>query len=112
MFERLKDLWKLFEPEPYNHPKYVLESRHNAVKSELREVKEAEEQRVAARKDLSLGCKLEIYRDSSKDWRWRLKAKNHKVIAISGEGYRRRAGLDKSLNLIKQIIEVVEEVEL
>jgi len=35
--------------------------------------------------------KLEIYRDGRREWRWRLKASNGRIVADSGEGYRRRA---------------------
>ena len=31
--------------------------------------------------------KFEIYRDESGEWRWRLKAVNGLIIAVSGEGY-------------------------
>ena len=31
---------------------------------------------------------FEIYRDKVGDWRWRLKAKNHKIIADSVQSYR------------------------
>ncbi len=34
--------------------------------------------------------KFIIYRDSKKEWRWRLKASNGKIIADSGEGYKRK----------------------
>lgn len=32
---------------------------------------------------------LEFYRDKKREWRWRVVAKNGKVLADSGEGYRR-----------------------
>lgn len=34
--------------------------------------------------------KFILYRDRKKEWRWRLKARNGRVIATSGEGYKRR----------------------
>lgn len=34
--------------------------------------------------------KVEIYKDRAGYWRWRLKAKNHKIVAESGEGYSAR----------------------
>lgn len=33
---------------------------------------------------------VELYRDASGEWRWRLRAKNGKILADSGEGYKRR----------------------
>lgn len=37
----------------------------------------------------------------ARDWRWRLKAANHKIIA-QGEGYRNRADCVHAVNLLKQ----------
>ena len=53
--------------------------------------------------------KLIVYRDKNKDWRWHLKAANHKIIAESGEGYKRRQGLYKSLELVRNSIHIEEE---
>lgn len=33
-----------------------------------------------------------IYRDRKGEYRWRLKAGNGRIVAVSGEGYRRKAG--------------------
>jgi len=38
-------------------------------------------------------AKLEIYRDKRSEWRWRLRASNGRILADSGEGYRRRASM-------------------
>lgn len=35
---------------------------------------------------------FDVYQDISGEWRWRLWAKNGKVVADSGEGYKRKAG--------------------
>lgn len=35
--------------------------------------------------------KFVIFKDKKKEWRWKLLAKNGKSIAVSGEGYKRRA---------------------
>lgn len=32
---------------------------------------------------------FEIYKDAKKEWRWRLKASNGKIIADSAESYKR-----------------------
>ena len=32
-----------------------------------------------------------IYRDAVGEWRWRLRARNGRIVADSGEGYTRRA---------------------
>jgi uncharacterized protein YegP (UPF0339 family) len=34
---------------------------------------------------------LAVYRDAAGEWRWRLKARNGRVLGDSGEGYTRRA---------------------
>jgi uncharacterized protein YegP (UPF0339 family) len=42
--------------------------------------------------------KFEIYQDKAKEFRWRLKASNGRIIAESGEGYKRKATLMKILS--------------
>jgi uncharacterized protein YegP (UPF0339 family) len=41
----------------------------------------------------------ELYRDSRGEWRWRLLAKNGRVIADSGEGYVDKADARRGLRL-------------
>lgn len=55
----------------------------------------------------SAGSRIEIYQDKKNEWRWRLKAANHKIVAESGEGYKKRQGLEKNLNLVRDIMEIV-----
>jgi len=45
--------------------------------------------------------KFHIYKDAKKEWRWRLKAANGKIIADSGEGYTSKQGCRNALALIK-----------
>lgn len=33
---------------------------------------------------------VEFYKDADEDWRWRMVASNGKIVADSGEGYKRR----------------------
>ena len=35
---------------------------------------------------------FEIYQDRRGDWRWRLYARNGRIVADSGEGYARQSG--------------------
>lgn len=35
---------------------------------------------------------FDVYKDARGEWRWRLWAKNGKIVADSGEGYKRRGG--------------------
>lgn len=48
--------------------------------------------------------KFEIYRDTSRkrEWRWRLRAKNGRIIANSGEGYKRLQGCEDAIDLIRE----------
>lgn len=41
---------------------------------------------------------ITIYKDSKGDFRWRMTAKNTKVVAESGEGYKRKSAMMMSLN--------------
>ena len=43
----------------------------------------------------------QVYEDSKKEWRWRLKAANGKTIADSGEGYRNRQDCLDAIKLVK-----------
>jgi uncharacterized protein YegP (UPF0339 family) len=45
--------------------------------------------------------KFEIYKDSKKDYRWRLKSANGKIIADCAEGYKRK----------KTIVRFIEDVQ-
>jgi uncharacterized protein len=44
---------------------------------------------------------FELYQDAAKEWRWRLRAANHRIIADSGEGYQNRADCLHAIDLIK-----------
>jgi uncharacterized protein YegP (UPF0339 family) len=43
----------------------------------------------------------EVYRDASGEWRWRLKARNGRIVADSAEGYKRRG---KALNAVHRFV--------
>ena len=42
-----------------------------------------------------------LFRDAAGEWRWHLKATNGRIIADSGEGYKRRAGALHAISLIQ-----------
>ena len=44
---------------------------------------------------------FEIYQDRALQWRWRLKAANHEIIA-QGEGYHNRSDCEHAVKLVKQ----------
>lgn len=41
--------------------------------------------------------KIDIYKAADNQWRWRLKAKNGKIVADSGEGYLTRWGCKRAV---------------
>lgn len=43
-----------------------------------------------------------IYKDISKQWRWRFTAKNGKIIAISSESYHNLLDCEHSVKLMQQ----------
>jgi len=45
---------------------------------------------------------FEIYQDKRKEWRWRIRAANNKVICVSSEGYKNRADADHSIAIVKE----------
>lgn len=56
----------------------------------------------AATKGESAGLQFEIYRDSRKQFRWRLKAANGHVLATSSEGYKAKADCRNAIDRIKE----------
>ena len=45
--------------------------------------------------------KFHVYKDSSGEWRWRLRAANGNVLADSGEGYSSKQDCKAGIALIK-----------
>ena len=44
---------------------------------------------------------FEVFRNRKKEWRWRLRAANGRIVANSGESYRRRIDCSDSIVLVK-----------
>lgn len=44
--------------------------------------------------------KFVIYKDRSGEWRWRLVARNGRIVADSGEGYTRRRSAVRAANSV------------
>ena len=42
-----------------------------------------------------------IYQDVQRQWRWRLRAANNKIIADSGEGYYAKSDCMHAIDLVK-----------
>lgn len=43
---------------------------------------------------------LQVYRDRRKEWRWRLKAGNGRILADSGESYSRKRDVYRALSRV------------
>jgi uncharacterized protein len=46
---------------------------------------------------------IELYQDAVGQWRWRMQAANGRIVADSGEGYRRR---DAALKAAQRVIDM------
>jgi uncharacterized protein YegP (UPF0339 family) len=44
--------------------------------------------------------KVEFYQDKAKEYRWRLKASNGNIMAVSSEGYKTKAAAEKAFDLV------------
>ena len=47
-------------------------------------------------------AEFQIYKDNRNEYRWRLRAGNHEIIATSGEGYKAKANCQHGIDLIKR----------
>lgn len=45
--------------------------------------------------------RFEIYKDRTGEWRWRLRGKNRKIIAVSSESYKRKDGALGGIDLVQ-----------
>jgi len=45
--------------------------------------------------------KFEVYEDAAGEWRWRLKAANNQIIAVSGEGYTRIGDCTDAIGVVR-----------
>jgi len=44
--------------------------------------------------------KFEIYKDPKSEWRWRMTAKNGKIVGASSEAFKTKAGAARNLVLV------------
>jgi uncharacterized protein YegP (UPF0339 family) len=58
------------------------------------------------RKGVWVMGRFQLYRDRRKEYRWRLRARNNRVIADSGEGYARKVDCKHGIALVRQMGEV------
>jgi len=47
------------------------------------------------------GANYSVYQDASGEWRWQLRAANHRIIADSGEGYHNKQDCLHAITLVK-----------
>jgi uncharacterized protein YegP (UPF0339 family) len=55
--------------------------------------------------------KVEFFQDRTKEWRWRLKAANGRLMAVSGDGYKSKAGAKEGFELVKDGVKSAAVVE-
>lgn len=48
------------------------------------------------------GAAFVVYQDSASEWRWQLRAANHRIVADSGEGYRDKQDCLHAISLVKE----------
>ena len=48
--------------------------------------------------------KIEYYEDTAGEWRWRMKARNHKIIAVGGEGFSSKQACIESIMLVQEAL--------
>lgn len=53
---------------------------------------------------------FEIYKDQKSEWRWRLRAVNGNILAVSSEGYVHKADCETCISIVKnsQVLGVKE----
>jgi uncharacterized protein YegP (UPF0339 family) len=48
-----------------------------------------------------MAATFEVYRGRDKDWRWRLRHQNGRIIAESGEGYKAKVDATHGIDTVK-----------
>jgi uncharacterized protein YegP (UPF0339 family) len=103
-FREWRERWRKREGsywERWNQPDFVAEYEKSKEREYTIWDSEAEEERrVTTVKPIKKMLHFEVYRDDKREYRWRLKAKNGKIVA-QGEGYKRRQGLYKALAILR-----------
>ncbi|MFC3957488.1 HVO_2922 family protein [Halovivax cerinus] len=51
---------------------------------------------------MSNSATFEVFRDRADEWRWRLVARNGRIIADSGEGYTSKQGAERGIESVKR----------
>ncbi len=53
-----------------------------------------------------------IYEDNKDEWRWRYRADNNEIIAVSSEGYKNKSDCKHGLDIIKKESAGASDIEL
>ena len=53
-----------------------------------------------------------IYKDSAGEYRWRLRAGNNQIVAVSGEGYIYKSSCRDAIDLVKNYAATAPVVDL
>lgn len=56
--------------------------------------------------------KFELYKDKAREWRWRLKAGNGRIIAVSSESYKRHYDILVAIQLVRGLTQNTPIYEL
>ncbi len=56
--------------------------------------------------------KFVVFKDAAGEWRWQLLASNGKIVADSGEGYKRKASAEKAVEKFKTAVLAAPIVQL
>ena len=90
-------------------------SRASAAKSGVvrsldvvrRNVAEAEDHTEVAA-DETAGKGFEIFEDTAGEWRWRLRASNGELVAVSEQGFSGKSGVVRSLDVVRRNVAAAE----
>ena len=55
---------------------------------------------------------FELYRDAKGEYRWRLKSRNHQIIAVSSESYTTKQNCEHSIELVQETTKETEVKDL
>ncbi len=55
---------------------------------------------------------IEIYPDSQDEWRWRMRAKNGRIVASGGEGFSRKQSCERSIVRVIQAMSHAEPIRI
>jgi uncharacterized protein YegP (UPF0339 family) len=56
--------------------------------------------------------RFEKYKDTSGEWRWRLKAANNRIVADSSESYKTEANVDRAIAMVRYFCDDVAIAEI